>query len=312
MLEACDGAPAGPGDLVACAGAGLASHAEVVSIPRTLCARVTDGVPAQDAAYATVAAIALHGVRLSEARLGDVVTVIGLGLVGQLALQQLIAAGCVPLGLDPDPRRVALARELGVFASSEPRELEEEALRLTDRRGADAALVTAASKSSAPLAAATAAASERAVVCIVGDVAIESPRAPLFAKELRLVVSRSCGPGRYDPVYEQHGIDYPAGYVRWTEGRNLQEVLRLMATGGLTPLRLTTHTFDLDNGADAYALLDGEEHSLGVLLRYTGGAELVADSAPRRRVVQLDDRDLRLRGRVRAVARRAPGTRGQI
>ena len=268
VLKTCDGAQAGPGELVACAGAGRASHAEIVAVPRNLTARVPENVPAEDAAYATVASIALHGVRLTEVGLGDVVAVIGLGLVGQLTLELATAAGCVSLGFDPAESRVQLAREAGFFASAHQDELEAELLRLTDRRGADGVLVTAASKSSEPLATATALARERAVVCIVGDVAIASPRAPLFSKELRLVVSRSYGPGRYDPDYEERGIDYPAGYVRWTEGRNLAEVLRLMSTGQLRPSRLTTHTFGLEQGPHAYKLLTSGEPSLGILLRY--------------------------------------------
>jgi predicted dehydrogenase len=272
VLEACDDAPAAPGELVACAGAGLASHAEIVSVPRTLCARVPEGVPAEDAAYSTVAAIALHGFRLAEVRLGDVVAVIGLGLVGQLAAELAAAAGCVVVGCDPDERRVRLAQEGGIFATTDPHDLEAEAARLTNGRGADAVLVTAASRTAAPLATATSVARERAHVVIVGDVVVESPRTPLFSKELRLVVSRSYGPGRYDPVYEERGIDYPAGYVRWTEGRNLEEVLRLMATGALRPSRLTTHVFDLDEGAAAYKQLDADEPSVGILIRYDGEA----------------------------------------
>lgn len=270
VLEADDDAPARPGELVACAGVGYASHAEVVSVPRLLATRVPDGVTPEDAAYGTVACIALHGVHLAEVGLGDVVGVVGLGLVGQLTLELLRAAGCVAVGVDPDDGRVALAREAGFFATTDPAELESETLRLTERRGADGVLVTAASSSSAPLATATALARERAVVCIVGDVAIQSPRAPLFSKELRLVVSRSYGPGRYDPGYEEGGIDYPAGYVRWTEGRNLAEVLRLMAAEQVRPARLTTHTFDLAEGDKAYALLGQAESSLGILLRYPG------------------------------------------
>jgi predicted dehydrogenase/threonine dehydrogenase-like Zn-dependent dehydrogenase len=273
VLESCEGAPAAPGELVACAGAGRATHAEVVSVPRNLTARVPDGVAPEDAAYSTVACIALHGLRLSETGLGDVVAVIGLGLVGQLTMELAAAAGCVPLGMDLAADRVELARSAGFFATSDLAELEAEALRLTGRRGADGVLVTAASKSSAPLAAATQVARERAVVAIVGDVALESPREPLFSKELRLVVSRSYGPGRYDANYEERGVDYPAGYVRWTEGRNLEEVLRLMATGQLRPSRLTTHTFDLEDGAEAYALLDADEPSLGILLRYSKRAD---------------------------------------
>lgn len=287
VLEAPAGAPAGPGELVACAGAGFAAHAEVVSVPRLLCARVPESVRPDQAAYATVGAIALHGVRLCELQLGDVAAVVGLGLVGQLTLEIVRAAGAVALGVDPDVDRVRLAAEAGFFATTEPQELEAEAHRLTGRRGADAALVTAASASSAPLATAVAAARDRATVCIVGDVPIDTPRTPLFAKELRLVVSRSYGPGRYDPSYEEHGHDYPAGYVRWTEGRNLEEVLRLMSTRALRPERLTTHRFALADGSAAYALLRGDEPSLGILLEYgdesPGLARRTADAATGRR-----------------------------
>jgi predicted dehydrogenase/threonine dehydrogenase-like Zn-dependent dehydrogenase len=268
VIEACPDAPAAPGDLVACAGAGLASHAEIVAVPRTLCARVPDGVPPEHAAYTTVAAIALHGVRLANISLGEVAVVVGLGLVGQLTIELLAAAGCVVLGCDPDQRRVELARETGAFATTDPHDLELEANRLTDGRGADGVVVAAASRSPDPLHTGIAVARERATVVIVGDVSIESARAPLFAKELNLVVSRSYGPGRYDPVYEGRGIDYPAGYVRWTEGRNLDEALRLMAAGALNPGRLTSHVFDLDDGASAYAQLQATEPSLGILLRY--------------------------------------------
>lgn len=298
VLSACADAPAAPGELVACAGVRYASHAEVVAIPRNLCARVPEGVSAEDASYGTVASIALHGVRLSGVGLGDVAAVIGLGLVGQLTLELLAAAGCVAVGLDPNEQRVALARDAGFFATADEREFEREVARLTGRRGADGVLVTAASRSAAPLATATAVARERSVVCIVGDVKIESPRAPLFTKELNLVVSRSYGPGRYDPTYEEQGIDYPAGYVRWTEGRNLAEVLRLMAAGELCPSRLTTHTFALEDGARAYELLNaGAEPSLGILLRYRDTDE----AGPRSVQLAADRRGRRAasRGRVR-------------
>jgi predicted dehydrogenase/threonine dehydrogenase-like Zn-dependent dehydrogenase len=296
VLEACDGAPAAPGELVACAGAGHASHAEVVAVPRNLCARVPEGVRPEDAAYGTIASIALHGVRLAGVGLGDVVAVVGLGLVGQLTLDLVAAAGAVALGVDPSQQRVELAREAGYFATTDPDELEAEVARRTDRRGADGVLVTAASKSSAPLRTGVQAARERATVCIVGDVAIETPRAPLFAKEVNLVVSRSYGPGRYDPTYERDGIDYPAGYVRWTEGRNLEEVLRLMAAGQLRPGRLTTHTFDLADGPQAYGVLESDEPSMGILLRYPertgpGPRELSLNGRPQRRIGGLIRRD---------------------
>jgi predicted dehydrogenase/threonine dehydrogenase-like Zn-dependent dehydrogenase len=268
VVQGCAEGPAAPGELVACAGAGLASHAEIVAVPRNLCARVPDDVRPEDAAYATIAAIALHGVRLAEAELGAVVAVVGLGVVGQLALELLRAAGCVAVGLDPQQGRVDLARQDGFFATAEPGELDAECRRLTERRGADAVLVAAASGSSEPLASGTAVARDRAVISIVGDVPVQAARRIMFEKELRLVVSRSYGPGRYDPDYELKGLDYPPAYVRWTEARNLAEVLRLMAGGQLRPSRLTTHTFDIDEGPRAYELLDGEEPSLGILLRY--------------------------------------------
>lgn len=292
VLEACEDSPAAPGELVACAGAGKASHAEVVSVPRHLCARVPEDVPPEDAAYVTVAAIALHGIRLAELHLGEVAAVIGLGLVGQITMQLLAAAGCVALGTDPDPDRVTLANKTGFYATTDPAKLQAEARRLTSNRGADGVLVTAASKSSGPLETATAVARERAVVSIVGDVPVKSSRTPLFTKELRLVVSRSYGPGRYDPSYEEAGIDYPAGYVRWTEGRNLQEVLRLMASGHLRPAALTTHTYDLDDGARAYELLGASEPSMGILLRYperkSAGTRLIRLSANGRRRIGRD------------------------
>lgn len=286
VLEAGPGAPAAPGDLVACGGAGVASHAEVVAVPRNLVARVPAGVAPQDAAYMTLGSIALHGVRLCEVGLGDVVGVVGLGLVGQITVDLLLAAGCIPVGLDPDRRRVALAREAGCTATTDQSEFESQIARITSRRGADGVLVTAASKDPAPLATATSVARERAVVCIVGDVPVTSPRAPLFAKELRLVVSRSYGPGRYDETYERDGLDYPPGYVRWTEGRNFEEVLRLMSTGHLRPSRLTTHTFPLERAPEAYALLQSSEASLGILVEYPGRADAgprAVELAPARR-----------------------------
>lgn len=178
VLEGCADGPAGPGDLVACAGAGHAVHAEVVAVPRHLCARVPEGVEIQDAAYATVSSVALHGVRLTKAALGEVVAVVGLGLLGQITMQLVQAAGCVALGVDPAESRVGLARSLGFFAATDPSELEAEALRLTSRRGADGVLVTAAAKNPDPLTTATAVARERAVVCIVGADPIPA-RAPV-------------------------------------------------------------------------------------------------------------------------------------
>jgi len=268
VLEAPPESTIVPGSMVACAGVGYASHAEVVAVPRLLCVAVPSGVAAQDAAYATAASIALHGVRLTGARLGEVVAVIGLGLIGQLTLQLAAAAGCVPVGLDLDAKRVVIAREQGFVATGDAEELERQIGRLTGADGADAVLVTAASRSAEPLRLATRVARDRATVCIVGDVPVEVPRAALFAKELRLVVSRSYGPGRYDPGYEEGGVDYPIAYVRWTEGRNLHEALRLMDAGALRPSVLTSNVFDVERATEAYAKLGAGGETLGILLRY--------------------------------------------
>lgn len=270
VLASCPDAPASVGELVACGGTGYASHAEVVTVPRNLSTRVPEEVAPEDAAYATVVGIALHGIRLAGISLGDVVGVVGLGLVGQIAVQLVQAAGGVAVGFDPDGARSNLAVEAAAFASDDPSLVETEILRRTSGRGADAVLVTAASASADPLATAVQIARDRATLCVVGDVPIESPREPLYQKEVRLVVSRSYGPGRYDPVYEERGIDYPASYVRWTEGRNLSEAIRLMSIGIIRPSRLTTHVIDLADAPYAYEVLNSEEPSLGILLRYPG------------------------------------------
>ena len=298
-LEVPANSPVAPGELVACAGAGYANHAEVVAVPRLLCARVPPSVPAQDAAYATVAAIGLHGVRLAGVGLGDVVAVIGLGLVGQLVLELVRAAGGVPVGVDLDPDRVDLAREAGFAAVTDAGELESEVRARTAGRGADAVLVTAASRSLDPLATAVGVARERAVVSIVGDVPVQVQRQALFAKELRLVVSRSYGPGRYDATYEEGGHDYPPGYVRWTEERNLQEVLRLMDVGALCPARLTSSIFEVQLGVEAYEKLEAGG-SLGILIRYpelvrAGSQTVVMPAANPRRISQRRRRPGRLR-----------------
>jgi predicted dehydrogenase/threonine dehydrogenase-like Zn-dependent dehydrogenase len=274
VLEAAGGTPARPGELVACAGAGYANHAEVVSIPHHLCARVPAGVDPQDAAYTTVAAIALHGVRTGGVELGAAVVVVGLGLVGQLALDLAAAAGARAVGYDPDPTRTAIAQSAGHLATSEERDLAALVGSVSDDRGADVALVAAASRDPAPLLTAVDVVRDRAVVCVIGDVQIAAPRTALYEKELSLVVSRSYGPGRYDHRYEEQAVDYPAAYVRWTEGRNLGEVLRLMGAGRLQPARLTTHVLDVDAAAEAYALLGGGS-ALGVLLRYPDRADAV-------------------------------------
>ncbi len=261
-----------PGMLVACAGAGYASHAEINYVPGLLASPVPDGVCPEAAAYATVGAIALHGIRNADCRVGETVAVLGLGLLGQLSVQLLKAAGCWVVGLDPDGQRVELARQNGVdlaWELSQPETAVNACRSATRGRGVDAVLITAATASNAPVELAAEIARDRARVVMVGVTGMEIPRKAYYEKELTFVVSRSYGPGRYDPQFEEHGHDYPIGYVRWTQTRNLEAFLQLAAQGRIHPERLTTHRFPFERAEAAMELiLRGKEPYLGVLLEY--------------------------------------------
>jgi predicted dehydrogenase/threonine dehydrogenase-like Zn-dependent dehydrogenase len=259
------------GDRVACAGGGWANHAEVVTVPRNLVAPMPENVSFEAAAYATVGAIALHGVRQAEASVGEFIGVVGLGLVGQLAIQILAASGCTPFGIDIDPAAVerAASADARAFARNDPN-LEAAVGAATGGIGLDAVLVCAAGRSPDPLELAARLARDRGRLVIVGDVPIEATRELLYAKELELRLSRSYGPGRYDREYEERGRDLPAGYVRWTEQRNLEAFLSLVAAGKLDPTALTSHRFSVDRVEEAYAALttDGETRAFGIVLEY--------------------------------------------
>jgi threonine dehydrogenase-like Zn-dependent dehydrogenase len=207
------------GDRVACAGGGFAVHAEYGVIPQNLMTHLPDAVDFESAAFATLGAIALHGVRLSGAQLGDSIAVIGLGLLGLLAGGILRAGGCRVIGIDLSPQRVALAEHMGIQGVLRP-QAEEAALAFSQNRGVDAVLICADTPSDDPVELAGAIARDRAKIVAVGAVGLSIPRKLYYEKELDLIVSRSYGPGRYDPAYEEAGRDYPIGYVRWTEGRN--------------------------------------------------------------------------------------------
>lgn len=263
-----------PGDRVAIAGGGHAAHAELDIVPRLLCARIPPGVAAEEAAFATIGAIAMQGFRRSGATVGATVAVIGLGLIGQLTLRIARAAGCRVLGVDLDPALVERAvGESGVEAA-----LRSELGGRFDGR-ADAVLITAsAPQSDDPVRLAAQLARDRAPVVVVGDVKLALPREPYYRGELDLRLSRSYGPGRYDPAYEEHGHDYPLGYVRWTEQRNMEAFLDLVASGAVRPAGLITHRFDFDHATDAFALLSGGDEGgvrpLGIVLDY--GADRAA------------------------------------
>ena len=264
-----------PGDRVACAGAGYANHAEFVAVPENLVALVPDGLPLEKAAFATLGAIALQGLRIAAPTLGEVGAVIGLGLIGQLSVQLLRANGCRVLGIDLDAARVEQAKALGAEWGAQPDD-DAEAWRnaATGGYGADFALVTAASESSAPLELAAELCRMKGRVVAVGATAMELQRRSFFDKELELRMSMSYGPGRYDRRYEELGLDYPISYVRWTENRNLQAFLALVAAGGVDPSRLDARTVDFAAAESSYEeLASGRRSGLAVIFRYDPAAE---------------------------------------
>ncbi len=282
------------GDRVACAGAGYANHAEVNAVPKNLAVHVPGEVSDEEAAFVTVGAIALQGVRLARPELGNVVVVIGLGLIGQIAVQLLTAHGCDVIGIDVERGKVdrAIARGAVAGALSGVDDAVEIVRAVSRGYGADAVVITASSPTNEPLALAGELARDRARVSVVGLLPLEIPRKAYYEKELEVVVSRSYGPGRYDADYEERGHDYPIGYVRWTERRNLQAVLRAIATKRLDVKSLITHRFAFESALDAYALITAErpEPHLGVLLTYeakadekANGATAAVSSAPRAR-----------------------------
>jgi predicted dehydrogenase len=246
-----------PGDWVACGGGGHANHAEIVSVPANLVAKVPDGVPLEAAALTTIAAIPLHAIRLAGVNVGESVAVIGCGLVGQIACRLLQAAGARVFALDIDPERVEQARKSADQAFVSNSDAAETVRATTGGSGVDHVLVTAAAPSNDPLVLATKIARDRAALVLVGVVPIELPRAALYDKELSFRVSRSYGPGRYDVEYEERGLDYPLGYVRWTEKRNMECVLALQATGRLQ-LEDLIEVVPVDRAPEAYASLVGD------------------------------------------------------
>jgi predicted dehydrogenase/threonine dehydrogenase-like Zn-dependent dehydrogenase len=257
------------GERVACAGGNYAVHAEFACVPRNLLARIPDGVDFEAAAFTTLGAIALHGFRQTGAQLGERVAIIGLGLLGLLSVGIVRAAGCQVFGIDLDARRVALAQQMGVVAVQRE-QAEERAISFSQGRGCDAILICADTHSSDPVELAGIIARDRARVVAVGAVGLQIPRKIYYEKELTFLNSRSYGPGRYDPSYEEGGKDYPIGFVRWSEGRNLQAILELMASGQLDVQPLISHRFPIENAPEAYQLITGKQHEpfLGVLLKY--------------------------------------------
>ncbi|XUL92632.1 bi-domain-containing oxidoreductase [Streptomyces galilaeus] len=259
------------GDLVACAGNEHALHAELNWVPKNLYAPVPDGLAPQHAAFGTVGSIAMQGVRQGEPQLGEVALVIGLGLIGQLVVQLLTAAGVRVVGADPDPGRCELAERLGAAACGDPASAAVEAAvaELTDGHGVDQVFLAAGGGSNQPVELAARLARDRGRVVDIGKCRLDLPWNAYYEKELDVRFSRSYGPGRYDPSYELEGRDYPIGYVRWTERRNLACFLDLVARGRVDVEPLVSHIADFDDAVETYQRLkDGELKAVAVLFRY--------------------------------------------
>ncbi|MGX1365892.1 putative dehydrogenase [Streptomyces canus] len=261
------------GDLVACAGNEHALHAELNWVPRNLYAPVPDGLAPRHAAFGTVGSIAMQGVRQGEPQLGEVALVIGLGLIGQLVVQLLAASGVRVVGADPDPSRCELAERLGAAAAGDPGSsaVENAVAELTDGHGVDQVYLAAGGGSNQPVELAAELARDRGRVVDIGKCRLDLPWNAYYEKELDVRFSRSYGPGRYDPEYELEGRDYPIGYVRWTERRNLACFLDLVARGKVDVEPLISHVADFDDAVETYQRLkDGELKAVTALFRYPG------------------------------------------
>ncbi len=268
------------GDRIACAGAGYASHAEVLSVPKNLCVSLPESVSFEEGAFGTLGAIALQGVRLAEPTLGESIVVIGLGLLGQITVQLLKANGCRVFGIDLDPAKARLAGELGADVSVESgSDTKQKVMEWSRGRGADAVLITAATPSNEPVQLAGQISRSKGRVVAVGLVGLDVPRHTFYERELTLKISMSYGPGRYDPEYEERGHDYPFGYVRWTENRNIEAFLDLVAQQRIEVKPLITHRFSIEEAERAYQLIagNGTEPYLGVLIDYDVQRELRAN-----------------------------------
>jgi predicted dehydrogenase/threonine dehydrogenase-like Zn-dependent dehydrogenase len=259
------------GDKVACAGAGYANHAEIMSVPMNLCVKIPENVSCRQACFTTLGAIALQGIRQAQVNLGENVAVIGLGILGQLTVQMLKASGCQVFGIDIDEDMVNLARnsgaDFGLITGKE--DAASKVIHLTCERGVDAVVITAGTSSNQPIELAGGICRDKGKVVVVGAVNMDVPRKNFYEKELDIRFSRSYGPGRYDHLYEEMGIDYPYGYVRWTEKRNMEEFLSLLQQGKVNTEKLITHKFKIEDAEKAYDLImKDHEKSLAVVLEY--------------------------------------------
>jgi polar amino acid transport system substrate-binding protein len=259
------------GDRVACAGAGMANHAEVISVTENLVAKIPENVSFKEAAYTTVCSIAMQGVRQADLSLGENCLVIGMGLIGQITAQLLEASGVKVIGTDLSSKILEEAKKVcnSILINSADAQLEQAVLNATDGYGVDAVIITAGTSSLGPVETAGKLCRTKGKVIIVGAVPTGFSRENYYKKELELKMSCSYGPGRYNANYEEKGLDYPIAYVRWTENRNMKSVLDLMSKGKLNVKDLTTHEFDFNDAINAYQMIvDKSDFFLGILLRY--------------------------------------------
>ncbi len=257
------------GDRVACAGAQYAHHAEYIRVARNLCVSLPDAVNFEAAATVTLGAIALQGVRRAEPTLGESFVVVGLGILGQLTMQMLRANGCRVIGIDTDRSRISMAISMGMEHGVHPDEADSDTVaRMTDGFGADGVIITAATPSDAVVSTAFKMCRKKGRVVLVGDVGLNLNRADFYVKELDFRISTSYGPGRYDQRYEEHGLDYPISYVRWTENRNMAEYLRLIADGRVQVSPLVAARYPIGEATAAYAAIAGTDKPLVALLTY--------------------------------------------
>lgn len=245
-------------------------HAEFVTVPRNLCAKIPDSVSSEEASFTVLGAIGLQGIRLANATLGECVVVTGLGVIGLMVVQMLRAQGCRVLGIDLDEGRLALAREFGAETVNPGagEDVLTVAAGFSRGKGVDAVIITAATDSDEVMHQAAQMSRKRGRIILVGVVGLNLIRDDFYEKELTFQVSCSYGPGRYDPEYEEGGQDYPIGFVRWTEQRNFEAVLDLMASGALDVKPLVTHRYDVEQAAEAMDLLNSNEPSMGILINY--------------------------------------------